>query len=64
VIQKGGTVKWEVVYRNFRADLRTDEFIKIIQALVDAGILATYQDEKNKGTRWIEHLDLDEEMAA
>jgi predicted transcriptional regulator len=53
-----------VVYRNFRADLRTDEFIKIIQALVDAGILATYQDEKSKGTRWIEHLDLDEEIAA
>jgi hypothetical protein len=64
VIQKGGTVKWEVVYRNFRADLRTDEFIKIIQALVDAGILATYQDEKSKGTRWIEHLDLEDEVAA
>jgi hypothetical protein len=62
IVLKGGTAKWETVYRQFRADLRSDEFLKIIQALTDAGIIAVYPDEKK--TRWIEHLDLEDEMAA
>jgi hypothetical protein len=62
ILMKGGTVKWEMVYRNFRTDLRADEFLKIIQALQDAGIISVYPDDKK--VRWIELLDVDEEAAA
>jgi hypothetical protein len=62
LLGKGGTVKWEMVYRQFRSDLRADEFLKIIQALTDAGLISVYSDEKK--VRWIELLNVDEEMAA
>ena len=62
ILLKGGTVKWETVYRQFRADLRADEFLKIIQALTDAGLISVYPDDKK--VRWIELLNVDEEMAA
>jgi hypothetical protein len=62
LLEKGGTAKWEVVYRQFRQDLRADEFLKIIQALQDAGIIMVTPSEK--GVRWITRVDIDEELAA
>ena len=62
LLQKGGTAKWEVVYRQFRSDLRADEFLKIIQALTDAGLISVYPDDKQ--VRWIARLDIEEELAA
>lgn len=62
ILMKGGTVKWEMVYRQFRTDMRADEFLKIIQALQDAGIIDVYPDEKK--VRWIQLLDVETEMAA
>lgn len=61
LLEKGGTAKWEVVYRQFRSDLRADEFLKIIQALTDAGIIMVTPAEK--GVRWISRLDLELEAA-
>jgi hypothetical protein len=64
ILLKGGTVKWEIVYRHFHKDMRADEFLKIIQALTDAGIIDVYPDEKK--VRWIALLSdvEDGEMAA
>ena len=62
LLMKGGTVKWEMVYRHFRSDLTADQFLKIIQALTDAGIIDTYPDEKK--VRWITLLNAEEELAA
>jgi len=62
ILMKGGTVKWEMVYRNFRSDLRADEFLKIIQALQDAGLIDVYPDDKK--VRWIQLLNVDDEAAA
>jgi len=44
--------------------MRADEFLKIIQALTDAGIIDVYPDEKK--VRWITLLSdvEDEEVAA
>ncbi|WP_346927661.1 DUF3987 domain-containing protein [uncultured Arthrobacter sp.] len=64
LLLKGGTVKWEMVYRHFRTEMRADEFLKIIQALTDAGMIAVYPDEKNKAVRWIELLNVEQELAA
>jgi hypothetical protein len=62
LLEKGGAAKWEVVYRHFRQDLRADEFLKIIQALQDAGIIQVTPLEK--GVRWITRIDFEEEIAA
>lgn len=62
LLEKGGTAKWDLVYRQFRQDLRADEFLKIIQALTDAGIIMVTPAEK--GVRWITRLDLELESAA
>jgi hypothetical protein len=62
LLEKGGTAKWEVVYRHFRADLQAHEFLKIIQALTDAGIIHVTPAEK--GVRWITRIDLESELAA
>lgn len=62
LLAKGGTAKWEMVYRHFRSDLRADEFLKIIQALTDAGIIHVSPAEK--GVRWITRIDLELENAA
>jgi hypothetical protein len=62
ILLKGGTVKWEQVYRQFRSDLTADQFLKIIQALTDAGLIEVYPDDKK--VRWITRIDLDAEMAA
>lgn len=62
LLEKGGSAKWELVYRHFRADLRADEFLKIIQALTDAGII--YVTPAEKGVRWITRIDLEEELAS
>jgi len=62
LIEKGGTAKWEVVYRHFRSDLRADEFLKIIQSLTEAGII--HVSLPDKGVRWITRIDIDEEIAA
>lgn len=61
--EHGGTAKWEQVYRKFRTDLRSDEFLRIIQALQEAGMIHTYNEEKNK-QRWIELLDMEKELSA
>lgn len=62
LLEKGGTAKWEVVYRHFRSDLRADEFLKIIQSLTEAGII--HVSPLEKGVRWISRLDIEEEIAA
>lgn len=62
VVMKGGTAKWETVYRHFRTELKPEDFIKIIQALSDAGVIHTYHDDKKQ--RWIERIDMEEELAA
>lgn len=62
LLLKGGTVKWEIVYRQFRTDMRADEFLKIIQALQESGLIDVYPDEKK--VRWITRLDVAEEWAA
>jgi len=62
LLEKGGTAKWDVVYRHFRSELRADEFLKIIQSLQEAGIIHVTPLEK--GVRWISRLDIDEELAA
>jgi hypothetical protein len=62
LLEKGGTAKWEVVYRHFRADLQANDFLKIIQALTDAGIIHVTPAEK--GVRWITRIDLELENAA
>lgn len=62
LLEKGGTAKWEVVFRHFRTDLRSDEFLKIIQALTDAGIIQV--TPADKGVRWITRIDLELENAA
>lgn len=61
ILMKGGTVKWEMAFRQFRTDMRADEFLKIIQALQDAGIVDVYSDEKK--VRWIALLDIEDEGA-
>lgn len=61
--EHGGTSKWEPVYRKFRAELRSDEFLKIIQALQEAGMIHTFVEDKSK-QRWIELLDMEKELAA
>lgn len=63
VMMKGGSVKWESLYRNFRSDLRPDEFMKIMTALTDSGLVRVYTDEKTKA-RWVDRLDIDDEVAA
>jgi len=62
LLEKGGTAKWEVVYRHFRSDLRADEFLKIIQSLTEAGII--HVSLPDKGVRWITRIDIDEELTA
>lgn len=62
LLMKGGTAKWEVVYRHFRADLQPQDFLKIVQALSDAGVLHMPVDERKQ--RWIELIDMDLEAAA
>lgn len=62
LLEKGGTAKWEVVYRHFRSDLQAHEFLKIIQALTDAGIIHVTPAEK--GVRWITRIDLELENVA
>jgi hypothetical protein len=62
LLEKGGTAKWEIVYRHFRSDLQAHEFLKIIQALTDAGIIHVTPAEK--GVRWITRIDLESELAA
>lgn len=61
--EHGGTAKWEQVYRKFRTDLRSDEFLRIIQALQEAGMIHTYKEEKS-AQRWIELLDMEKELAS
>lgn len=61
--EHGGTAKWEQVYRKFRTDLKADEFLKIIQALHEAGMIHHYTEDKTK-QRWIELLDMEKELTA
>lgn len=62
LLEKGGSAKWEMVYRHFRSELRADEFLKIIQALQDAGIIHVTPIEK--GVRWITRTDIEEDLAS
>jgi hypothetical protein len=60
LLEKGGTAKWEVVFRHFRSDLTSDEFLKIIKALTDAGIIHVSLESP----RWITRIDIESELAA
>lgn len=62
LVEHGGIAKWEQVYRKFRSELDPGNFLKIIQALQDSGMVDCATDEKKQ--RWIEALDMDKEIAA
>lgn len=57
VVEHGGSVEWEKTYRNFRGDLKTREFVEVIQALEEAGIVKVVWENpeaNKKGRRYIE----------
>lgn len=57
LMEKGGSATWEVVYRKFKSDLKSREFLEIITALEEAGVLHTYHSDEKLKRRFIELLD-------
>lgn len=51
VASKGGIAPWEMVYKHFK-ELKSREFMDIVQALSDAGIVALQMDDKKR--KWIQ----------
>ncbi|ALY08407.1 DNA primase [Arthrobacter phage Rings] len=57
VVAAGGSAEWEKTYKNFRGDLKPREFVEVVNALEEAGIVKVVWENpeaNKKGRRYIE----------